>query len=248
MRPARELHPDLAECVLEDRALLAYGPGLLGNAFFAYNPFSNQIVVPNSGGGSGPGGSTSSPGPRFYNLLLGLSLSSSGALGPSSGGTLSVFSLSMTPSTSLGAGNSLVSGRTGNGSLGIGGGGAGGGRSSVTSGFSSQFSSGFGFAIGSTNNYGMSPLALGSVPVHTYGGGGQPLPEGAETNDNGQTPMAGNEKSPLGPAPGTVNSAARGVDVNPRNNLLGEHPRGPANHAPQQQGPTPPQNQPDPSL
>jgi hypothetical protein len=229
MRLPRTLPLDLANCVLEDRVLMAYGPGLLGNAFFAYNPFSNQLIVPNTGGGSGPGGGSSNPGPTFYNLLVGQTVSSgsagSSSLGPGSGGTISLFSMNVVPSTSLGAGSSTITGRTGNTAT-SGGGGDGTGRAGAAGGFSSQFSSGFGFALGSANNFGVGAVTVGSVPVHTYGGGGDPVVEPTDPANQTDPNAMPKELQPPADAPmsGPINTTAKGVDVNPRNNLLGRSP------------------------
>lgn len=226
MKVPRALLLDLAECVLEDRVLMAYGPGLLGNVFMSYNPFSNALIVPNSGGGSGPGGGSTVPGPQFYNLLVGMSANSAGGLGPGSGGTISLFSMNMVPSTMLGTGSSLLSGRAGGGG---GGGGSGSvGRSGTANGYGGQFSSGFSFALGSTNNFGMGVNALGSVPVHTYGGGGDPIPQATENGGNANdNTMPDDSTGTMNPQQdsGQDTPGYRGVDVDPRNNLLGRRPR-----------------------
>jgi len=214
MRPRHDLPLDLNDCILEDRVLMAYGPGLMGSAFFA-NTSTNSMVVPGTNAGSGgPGGGSASPGPQFYNLLVGLSLSSTGALGPGSGGTISLYSRNLISSTTLGTGNSMLGG--GGGRAGSGGGGGSSGRAANASGFGGNFSSGFSFALGTSNNYGMSANTVGSVPVHTFGNGGDPVPEAPQQQNN---PGTMPNQNPMNPP----NNGMMGVNANP-NNLLGKSP------------------------
>jgi hypothetical protein len=58
MRSRREFHPDLSECELEDRPLMAPVPGAMGTPFLSVNPTTNQIIVPGTsmGGRHGLGG------------------------------------------------------------------------------------------------------------------------------------------------------------------------------------------------
>ena len=65
-------------------------------------------------------------------------------------------------------------------------GGAGAGGFGNFGGYGASISSGYSFALNGANNYGMSATTLGSVPVHTYGGGGDPT-ENA-TPENGSPP------------------------------------------------------------
>lgn len=179
------LRPDLDQCLLEDRALLA------GASSPFYTLSGNSLVVPtygtapglgmgsNSGSGSSSGSSsgpsTSGPsmsaGPQFYYYIPGSNFMSPGVMGLNiGGGTLSGFG-----NVRSGSASALRS------SGGSGGGGGGGGDSNGTggagglanlSGYGANISSGFSFALSSQNNYGINAFTLGSVPVHTYGGGG----------------------------------------------------------------------------
>src|SRR4051812_31540523 len=80
MRSHHEFHPDLSDCVLEDRALLALAPGLGPSPFMAFSATTNQIIVPgtSTGGSTGSGGGVS-PGPTFYYLRIGASPSGGGS-------------------------------------------------------------------------------------------------------------------------------------------------------------------------
>jgi hypothetical protein len=170
-RPA--LRPDLNACTLEDRCLPA--PLSLVNSFLPINLVTNQMVLPGSSPSSGGGGgSSSNPGPSFYFVTVGLSVNN-GFSGGSPGSLLSFFQTNGTLLSTIGGG---------------GGGGGGGSATSANStsgsggtpnfgGYSSSFSSGYNTILGATNNYGMGTSTLGSIPVHTYGGGGdvQDAPE-----------------------------------------------------------------------
>ncbi len=223
MRDRLALRPDLNECTLEDRCLL-YAPGL-SNAFLPINSTTNQISVPgtNSSGGSG-GGNNVKPGPTFYYVTVGVSFGS-GFAGVSPGSTVSIYSVRSLASTSGGGG---------------GGSSGGGASSSPTSstrfgtdpnlgGYSSSFSSGYNFSLGPSNNYGMTSNIVGSVPVHTYGGGGdiQEAPEhqdstAGSTSTRNQSPINGGTPSLpgiLAPGVGTL-----GPGSNLWKSLLGKPP------------------------
>jgi hypothetical protein len=139
------------------------------------NSASNQFITPSSGG-SGVGGTAGSsliPGPTFFFIRLGVSLNGFGLAGSSIGGTVSIFGLNTNPTPPRGGGGG------GGSSGGSGSGGSSGGTGGVKNpgGYGASFSSGYSFALGSLNNYGMfstagTPPTLGAVPVHTYGGGG----------------------------------------------------------------------------
>ncbi len=135
------LRPDLDRCRLEGRVLPALATFLMPSAFLPVNSSSNQFIV----SGTSPSLTTapttsvsanfslsSTPGPSFYLLRIGVSLSSgSGGVGSvagsSLGGTVSLFGVGNTvPSLA-----SLMGGGSGglgsNGGGGSGGGGGGGG-------------------------------------------------------------------------------------------------------------------------
>jgi hypothetical protein len=96
-------------------------------------------------------------------------------------------------------------------------------------GFGASFSSGYGFALGSGNNYGMfsstgSTTSLGSVPVHTYSGGGD-LADNPENQNGAGTGSAAN------PSNGPMPPPNFGLDSGPQgpnywNRLLGKNPAG----------------------
>jgi|GEM_PF-3142595 len=223
MRSRRDQHPDLNECALEDRILLA-APSQTPSQFLAMN--SGQLVAP---GGSGAGGSSGGssgnsvyPGPLFYNYNPVNNLNAFAVLGAVTGGAVtngsgsSVFSIGLSNSVngtasqlSSSAARTMSSGGGGGGDSGGGGNGTGGRAANPNSGFGGSFSSGFSFALNSANNFGMGTAALGSVPVHTFGGGGdfvdspygQPDPDAAVPEETEQSPINLDEGAPkLGPA------------------------------------------------
>jgi hypothetical protein len=196
MRRRLEFHPDLTECTLEERFLLALPPGLGPTPFMQINPQTNQIV-PSGTSQSGGTGGLSTPGPSYYYLRLGANVGF-GVAGSSIGGTVSIFGLNNRPTATGGGGGG------GGGDQGGGGNGTGGGNS----GFGASFSSGFSFALNSANNFGTNTPTLGSVPVHTYGGGGDPVPDSpVDPNAPGNAPEGNpNPNDGLSPYPGPDNS------------------------------------------
>jgi hypothetical protein len=241
MKNRFELHPDLIQCELEDRVLPA-APVMMPIPFLPYNSSSNSFVIQGfSSGGSSTGGSTLYPGePSFY-LRLGFNLGSagngsgngSGSSGQSSGSTFSIN----------GYANSFVSGGTAAQLvLSTGGGGGGGGSSDSssgsgsgsgsssdsgasgglgsTAGYGANISSGYSFAINSANNYGMAATTLGSVPVHTFAGGGDMLD--APNQDNPADPYGTNPSAPMtNPETGV---GPQGPNAKLYQNLLGKNP------------------------
>jgi hypothetical protein len=220
MRSRLALHPDLNECALERRALLYAGPGLSGSAFLAVNPTTNQIIVPGtSASGSGGG---QNPGPNFYYLFIGTSSNTNAGLNPGSGGTISVYGLNLR-AQQTGGGGSVGSANSSNN-------GPSSNSTNSTSGYSSAFSTGFNFALGSTNNYGMAASTLGSVPVHSFSGGGAVEQAPAASQDE-TADMANAAGLYQGIVPGVggissfgANSGIGGTGVNLWNNLLGKNP------------------------
>jgi hypothetical protein len=188
-------------------------------------------------------GSNLNPGPTFFYIRLGVSLSGFGLAGSSIAGTVSIFGLN-TSSTASGIGGG-----------GCGGGGKGGGSSTGTGGFRSfggygaSFSSGYSFALSSLNNYGMYSTAgvpptlgavpvhtysgggdavgtlsnLGSVPVRTYGGGGEVVDDSLSNPDGSSNAPHGNPNAGSAPYPGPV-YGAQGPHVGPWNRSPGKKP------------------------
>jgi hypothetical protein len=232
MRRDNQFHPDLTDCVLEDRCLLALPPGLAPSPFMPVNSTTNQMIPLGSsvtGGGGGP----VSPGPTFFYIRLGVNLGGFGVAGSSLGGTVSIFGLNTRP-TALGGGGG---GGGGGGSVGPARSGGG-----ILRGFGSSFSSGFSFALSSLNNFGMNSvtgasLTLGTVPVHSYGGGGDLMDDAPANPNDPRNPAPGNQDPYAGPAPlpGPVDGG-QGPNVNLSNRLLGKT-RNAA--APPMSGPTP---------
>ncbi|MHC5541283.1 hypothetical protein ACYOEI_23940, partial [Singulisphaera rosea] len=142
MRSRLALRPDLWDCQLEDRCLMASGP----SPFLPYSPFTNSVISPaggsgGSGGGGGGGSSGGSgstyPGPTFFsysvgnNFASGVSLASNGMgsswISPGIGGYRAQFiPFSITTSPFLGTGLATLMSRSGGGGGGSGGGGGGG--------------------------------------------------------------------------------------------------------------------------
>lgn len=233
MRSRLALRPDLWDCLLEDRCLMATGP----SPFLPYSPSTNSLITPGSnssggGGGGGGGGSATYPGPTFFSYSVGNNFTSSVTLASSgmgsswvspgiSGYRAQFIPFSIPTSPFLGTGLATLMSRNGGGGGGSGGGGGGnnatpGTTSSGFSGYGSAFSSGFNFALSPTNNYGMTPTTLGSVPVHTFGGGGD-MTDAPPYN----SPTA--PDTPPAPMPGGDGSDAGGVMPTP---AIGRNPLG----------------------
>jgi len=118
----------------------------------------------------------------------------------------------------------LHSGGGGGGGGNSGGSSTGGGSGNVA-GFGSAFSSGYGFALGATNNFGMSgTTTLGSMPVHTFSGGGT-VEESPEVQASSNNAVGVNQGTTAG---NPIVSPPRGVSLGPSidsmNNLLGKKP------------------------
>jgi hypothetical protein len=251
------LRPDLRACALEDRILPAIEFGLFPSPFLQVSLSTNQIFVPGtstssagiSAGGSSGGTSltlqglgSNPPGPSWYFILIGGNASGV-ATGSSVGGSLSVYTFTNMKFLPTGAMvhtfSNLLSSNTGGGGGGGGGGGdssnsgaSSSGSASPQAGYGASFSSGYGFALGGQNNYGMFSgtgvtTTLGSVPVHTYGGGGDLMdsPEGqyppADGNGNG---LYANQL-PGGPAPLPMPGfGLQGPNAKLYEHLLGKNP------------------------
>jgi len=161
------LRPDLDNCVLEDRALMA-GYVWVPLPFMQVTT-SNQIAVSGFSMGGGPGSSGgSNPGANAYYLRMGINTNVYGLVGQSSVVVPSGFALTLSSVTPAGAG------AAGNVGISVGSGanagGGGSGAPNLVPGYSGSFSSGYGTSLNPSNNYGVSASPVGSIPVQTYGG------------------------------------------------------------------------------
>jgi len=203
------LRPDLMECELEDRALLAVPIGLMPSQFIP-NGSNNSFVV---AGTVAPGSSAaaSAPGPSYFYLLLG-SNGGTGLVGSRIGGSVSVYGLNSPTNAPISVALVVGSGANAGGS-------SGSGTLGNFSGYGGNISSGYNFALNITNNYGMSATAIGSVPLHSYDNG--PVarsPVNQDTSDKG-TNTPGMQSTPAVPLIDTTRSPLV-PGINRGNNLL----------------------------
>jgi hypothetical protein len=203
MNPRHALHPDLNECMLEDRCLL-YTPGLYSTGFLPSSVGSPLFIVPgfSNPGGGGP---IQYPGPTFSYILIG----GGGAAGLSQGSAsagISIYGLSNN--------NGFVSVTVGGAGAGSRSGGGGGSPSATTNlGYGSSVSSGYATSLNISNNYGVSSNPVGSIPVHSF--------------DNGSTTPPANSNTPSG-TNSNQNAGNLTPDANTElwNSLLKRSPRG----------------------
>lgn len=199
------LHPDLDECLLEDRVLLYAGPGLYASQFIPSSGMTPSFVV--SGfqtGNTGPGsGGAISPGPQFFYLQIGLNSSANG--GVRLGGAFSVFNPPQTLPTVQGP------------AVGSGPGSGGRGGASNASGYGGAISSGYNTALSSSNNYGMGTTALGSITAHVSGTTDQLVEAQATANPETATSAAEGTNAPAPPPP----NSGQGP-FSPQDRLLGK--------------------------
>jgi hypothetical protein len=163
MNPRHALHPDLNECMLEDRCLM-YAPGLYSTGFAPLAPGTNLIAVAGlnvPGGGSG--GAPNYPGPSFYYIFIGGGGGGGGISNGAGSSGISIYGLA----TNNGYVNVSV-GAAGTGST-TGGGGAP--APSTNLGYGGNVSSGYGTSLNISNNYGTSANTVGSMPVHSFDSG-----------------------------------------------------------------------------
>jgi len=257
------LRPDLLRCALEDRILPAIEFGLFPNPFLQVNSATNQLYVPGtstSSAGISAGGSLNSnsipsqglgsnpPGPQWFFLMVGGNATGV-SNGSTVGGSLSLYSITNFKFLPTGSYVRTVSNMfsTANPGGGGGGGGDSGGDNSSSSAastsavgaaagvssFGATFSSGYGFALSSGNNYGMfsstGATTLGSVPVHTYAGGGDLMDSPDGQNDNGGGSYPNNGAAPLAPTPAVIPTVVPGFGLQGPasklyDNLLGKNP------------------------
>lgn len=207
MQSRLALHPDLNECRLEDRTLLA-APGQYTVApFFQINPTSNQFIVP---GTSTSGGSSTTVGPQFFYLLIGVNSSGGGSF--SIGSTVSVYGLARPAGN--GANVSIGSGSNDSG----GGGGSVGGLSNF-GGQGGTFSSGYNTSLNITNNFGLSSNAVGSMPVHTFDNGSPPVPQTTQAN-MGTTTDPNSTPAPAANSMTTMGNRLLGKKLGTANSLI----------------------------
>jgi hypothetical protein len=218
MNPRHALRPDLTQCLLEDRALLALPIGLMPSQLLA-TASNNSLIVPGFGSpGSGSGGGTA-PGPSFFYLLIG-STGGSGLVGSRLGGGVSVFGMSSTIGSAINVGITVGSGA----SAGGGGGGGVGGLSNF-SGFGGSISSGYNFALNSSNNFGMSGTAVGSIVAHNYDRGPvSRAPMDQDSSDEGPIPEEIVEEEPISTSTSVKSTLTTRVELGDnllRNDLTG---------------------------
>lgn len=207
MNHRHALQPDLTQCVLEDRALMAI-IGLTSPQFIP-NGSNNSFNVP---GTSAPGTGSQSlyPGPTYYYLLIG-SNGNNAIAGSRIGGAVSVYGLTTSSST---VGVPLTVGSGANDAHAT-----GAGTFRNFGGFGGNISSGYNFALNITNNYGMSGTAIGSVAPHTYDHG--PVERSQSPADNADKPPAPNEAQSV-PAVPLIDTTKSPLvpGINRGNNLL----------------------------
>jgi hypothetical protein len=212
LRPRLALRPDLTECTLEDRVLMAYSPSVppviwttSGFIVLSVPPGLSSALNNSPGSGGSSGGNM----PTSFNIS---------GFGPSS----------LTIGNSTGYPSLNPSGGAGSSNVGGGGGGGGGGSNSSPTpnpsnngAFGGAFSSGYNTSLDSSNNYGMSTSPVGSIPVHTYADRTEevaPLPE----DSSGALAGANRGRGIMG-AP-TSGPGGQGSIINLWNNLLGKKP------------------------
>jgi hypothetical protein len=195
MTPRHAVHPDLAQCVLEDRYLPA-APGLLPPQFLAPSGTNTGFIVAGLGQGDsfGNSGAFSFPGPAFFRVGIGIGPGGAGgpALAMSTGffGGFSIFG-TINAGTGLGAVSAVLPGA-----------GATGVNNPILPpaviplvyAYGGSFSSGYNFGLGITNGYGMSATPIGSIIPHIYEsdtfletGPGQAQATGGGPTQNGTT-------------------------------------------------------------
>jgi hypothetical protein len=221
MTARHERRPDLSECILEDRCLLAFPPGL-GPPQFLPEASNNTIIVAGMSLGSPTGGGGASvPGQNFFYLFVGVSSGGGAALAP--GASISIYGLGAnSASSSVAFGANVGSGANTPG----GGGSASSGLSSFAA-TGGAFSSGYNTSLNISNNYGMSANPVGSIPVHTYDNGTVAESQNPQATDGNNTNTP--QQAPMSPA-GQGADTGNGSDMNnpmsgPTNNLLRRRPR-----------------------
>jgi hypothetical protein len=205
-------HPDLNECRLEERLLLAYSPSIPGTIFTT----GGYVILTTPPGlssnlstmSSNSPGSSGSPGGNGGNMPTSFNIS---GFGPSS---FTIGNVTGYPALAGGAAASRGGGSTSIGSGANDGTSGGGGSGTITnlSGYSSSFSSGYNFGLSSANSFGMQTSPIGSVPVHSFGN---------LSSVQGSMSMVGNVDQP--PAQATTD---------PNAPLLGPTSPGGMSHAP----------------
>ncbi len=216
------IHPDLNECVLEDRTLLAYSPIVVplilttGGYIVLSTPPGLSSILGTVSGSSGTTNTSGGSGGNGGNMPGSFTIS---GFGPS---TFAIGNNTGFPALSQsrgGASGSVNFGSAVGSGANTGGGGGGAGPAS-SAGYAGNVSTGYNFALNSQNAYGMSANAVGSVPVHTYGNGTAEMPPDARSGNN---PVVNQAPPPGGiPTLGSSSTPPEGVSTHFGNNLLGK--------------------------
>jgi hypothetical protein len=175
--PRHAFHPDLNECMLEDRCLM-FAPGLFSTGFLPSTTGSSQFVVPGFST-SGGGGALIFPGPTFYYLLIGGGGGGAGLSNGAASAGISVFGLSNN--------NGFVNVSVGAAGSGSTSGGGGAARPAANLGYGGSFSSGYNTSLNISNNFGtVSANPVGSMPVHSFDSGAvtPAAPSGSQSNNS----------------------------------------------------------------
>lgn len=196
--------PDLDECALEERALLAL-PGLGFPQFIPSSGSSPAFVVSgfSTPGGSPGSGGSNPPGPQFYYLFVGVA-SGSTMGGAGTGGGTSIYNGGNTnPAPTLTVGPASNGAQSGGGG----------------SGYGASISSGYNTALNSANSYGMTTTPVGSITAHTYG---NTLPDATTTaaDDTADSNRMNMDQANNAANAPTSSGAVKGVNPSPDINLL----------------------------
>jgi hypothetical protein len=204
------IHPDLDECLLEERLLLYAGPALYASQFIPSAGLTPSFVVSGfqqSNSSPGSSGSTN-PGPQYYIPQIGVNSVSNG--GVRLGGTFSIYN----PPSVLPAAPSVTVGS-------IPGSGASAGGISNTSAYGGSISSGYNTALNSANNYGMGTTPVGSITAHVSGTTDQ-LAVAQAANASTNSPVATGGEDDTNASPATPLNAAQGpFSTSTQDRLLG---------------------------
>jgi len=223
------IHPDLNECLLEDRTLLAYSPIVApvilttGGYIVLATPPGFSTVLGTQGGSAG---SSSSPsggsGGGGGNMPTSFNISGFGPSTFAIGNNTGFPALSQSRGAASGGVNfGAVVGSGAN----VPGGGSGSPSASPSAngGFAGNISSGYNFALSSQNGFGVSPNAIGSVPVHTYANATETTPDA----QSGTNPAVAQDMSPNSTPTPNLNPGPESMGPNFGSKLLGKKLFGP---------------------
>jgi hypothetical protein len=217
------LRPDLNECLLEDRALLAYSPSIPG---FIYSS-SGWIVLTVPPGfnsalnsfSSGSGSSFTSNGSAGGNIATSFNINGFGTSSIQIGNNTGFSALAAVANRTTSGGGSAGPGGIAGSTMG-----ASGSPANAT-GYSSSFSSGNNTALNSSNNYGVTTSPVGSIPVQTFSNSGGSTPT-VQQNTGTASPSATvntDASSNYNPVPMPGGNPLGGSSLT--NGLLGKKPR-----------------------